>query len=409
MRVGPWSGSVSLCGMTTVEKPVPSVEGVKNRIRAVSAARWLDAFLVFATVVLFTVAWPTLHLTHEVHPSLQPILAALGTFPLLLARANPALGWSMSAGWAALMPFVVGNTPGNAIPWQVVHILALLALLLAVSVRAALPVVGVAWISTILLFVVHLREPGWAVGITAIVAVGMLIRWLVDSRRRLAAQEEVSELERARRAVLEEKARIARDLHDVVAHHMSLVVVQAQSAPYRVPNVSSEARAEFESIGAKAREALNEIRGMLGVLRSDGQLPEHAPQPGAGQLTELLETTLRAGVPLSWKISGDAEVPDTVGLALYRILQESLSNATRHAPGAAVHVEVEYGSAAVALSVVNGPGTAKPVGGTGGHGVAGMQDRAALVGGFVNAGPRADGGFEVLAQLPVFLRTPQSA
>lgn len=159
----------------------------------------------------------------------------------------------------------------------------MLALLAAVSMRAAIPVVGVAWISTVLLFLADTpgtNGRGWAVGLTAIVVFGLLIRWLVLSRRQLAQQEELSELERTRRTILEEKARIARDLHDVVAHHMSMVVVQAQSAPYRIADMSDETRAEFESIGAAGRAALNEVRGLLGVLRSDGQLAEHAPQPG---------------------------------------------------------------------------------------------------------------------------------
>ena len=169
-------------------------------------------------------------------------------------------------------------------------------------------------------------------GLSAIVLFALLIRWLVLSRRELAKQEEVSELERARRTVLEEKARIARDLHDVVAHHMSLVVVQAQSAPYRIEDVSPSAAAEFEAIGATAREALNEIRGMLGVLRSDGVLAENSPQPGTADVPALLESSARAGVRLSWESTGNpAAISATTGLALYRILQESLSNASRHA------------------------------------------------------------------------------
>ncbi len=192
----------------------------------------------------------------------------------------------------------------------------------------------------------------WPIAMTGLVVFGLLVRWLVLSRRELVRREEENELERARRAILEEKARIARDLHDVVAHHMSLVVVQAQTAPYRVADVSEQARAEFESIGASAREALNEVRGMLGVLRSDGQLPEHAPQPAAVDVLAVLDAARRAGVPVDWVLEGElAAVPDTAGLALYRIVQESLSNASRHAPGTAVRVTITVRPGAVEVVI----------------------------------------------------------
>ncbi|MFH5209641.1 sensor histidine kinase [Antrihabitans spumae] len=369
---------------------------------------WLDVLIVAVTLILYSVAWPTLHITHNVPAAVQPIIAALAVAPFLLIRANPALGWAISALSALIVSIAFESQPYNTIPWQVVHIIVILPLLFAVSLRAAFPIVGVAWISTVILFVGNMgadQRAGWTVALTSYVVIGLLIRWLVLSRRQLAKQEEVSDLERAKRTILEEKARIARDLHDVVAHHMSLVVVQAQSAPYRVADVSPAARAEFESIGATAREALNEIRGMLGVLRSDGERRDLAPQPGTDQIQELLEGSRRAGVPVVWAISGEPEnVSDATGLAVYRILQESLSNASRHAGGAPVEVVVEYGMSLVSVSVVNG----KPLttvstraGDTGGNGIGGMTDRALSVGGLLTAAPRGDGGFEVRAQLPV--------
>nr|WP_235916155.1 histidine kinase [Spelaeibacter cavernicola] len=386
-------------GVTTIAKP---------HLRRVTGSQWWDVVIVLITAILFTVAWPTLHVTHQVPGGVQPIVAALAAFPFILIRVNPALGWAISAISALVIPVAFDNQPYNELPWQVVHFLVFLPLLFAVSLRAAMPVVGVAWVSSVLLFLADLppdMRAGWAVGLTALVAFGLLIRWLVLSRRQLAKQEEVSELERARRTILEEKARIARDLHDVVAHHMSLVVVQAQTARYRVANVSPEACAEFDSIGATAREALNEIRGMLGVLRSDGQSAEHAPQPGVENVHELLEGTRRAGVPVVWNISGDQDaLSPATGLAIYRILQESLSNASRHAPGAPVEVTVDYGHSLISVGVFNGPGQSSarvPITAeNGGHGLDGMRDRALSVGGLLTAMPRADGGFVVSAQLP---------
>ena len=395
--------------MTTVST-VDSVK-TKTRIRRAAEGQWLNVAIVVVTAILFAVAWPTLQLTHQVSPPIQPFVAALATFPFLLIRSNPALAWAVSAISALVIPRVFALQGGYDYPWQVVHILVMLALLAAVSMRAAIPVVGVAWISTVLLFLADTpgtNGRGWAVGLTAIVVFGLLIRWLVLSRRQLAQQEELSELERTRRTVLEEKARIARDLHDVVAHHMSMVVVQAQSAPYRIADMSDETRAEFESIGAAGRAALNEVRGLLGVLRSDGQLAEHAPQPGVQQISELLEGSRRAGIPVSWHVDGDPTlVSESVGLVMYRILQESLANTARHAAGAAVEVKIAYESPIASVSIVNGPPRRSLVSAltrhesTGGNGIIGMRERAQAVGGVLTTHLHDNGGFDVHAEFPV--------
>ncbi len=161
----------------------------------------------------------------------------------------------------------------------------------------------------------------------------------VGSRRRaqqaLAGQAEATELERARRAVLEERARIARELHDVVAHHMSLIAVRAETAPYRLAGLPEPARAEFGSLSGAAREALADMRRLLGVLRHD-EPAGRSPQPQLPDLPALIETARRAGmaVELSAPPALD-QVPAGVGVCAYRIVQEALSNAGRHAPGAA--------------------------------------------------------------------------
>lgn len=386
---------------------------MKQQIRAqkkrMNARMRFDALTVLVALIFFAVAWPTLHLTHAVPIAVQPFIAALAAFPVLLVRINPALGWAISAGAGLLISLAIPHQPNNDMPIQVVHVLTLFVLLLAVAVRATVPIIGVAWVATSLLLGTTMASEaggnsvwGWPIALGAVVLFGLLVRWLVQSRKQLMQQEEVTEVERARRAILEEKARIARDLHDVVAHHMSLVVVQAQTAPYRVEGVTPAARAEFESIGATAREALNEIRGMLGVLRSDGQAPEHAPQPKAADVPSLFEGALRAGVRIAWTVDGVLEtVPDTAGLALYRITQESLSNASRHAPEAPIQVHLSVGPI-VDLRVSNGPtATVARAVGNGGHGIAGMQARALAVGGELTAGPSADGGFEVRARIPL--------
>lgn len=416
--------------MRTVETLSPSVTPVRTKIvRAttgpVAAAaragrgRWTVILVVVATLILYAVAWPTLPLTHEVSPPQMPLVSGLAVFPFLLVLTRPALGWAISAVAAIVIPLGFERLPGYDYPWQVVHILVILTLVLATAIREEIRVVGVVWISTVLLFSAFTPGDdgwGWAIGLTALVTFGLLVRWLLISRRQLAREEENNELERARRAILEEKARIARDLHDIVAHHMSMVVVQAQSAPYRLPDVSEEVRAEFDSLGAAAREALNEVRSLLGVLRSDGHTPESEPQPGIDRVGELFDTSRRAGVLLEAEVDGDFSViGDVVGLAVYRILQESLANCARHAPGARVHARVVGGTDTVEVSVRNdrpsedrssedrpseGRVATVPIDRSSGNGIRGMAERAATVGGRLIAHPRPDGGFEVHAVLP---------
>ncbi|MFE3541492.1 sensor histidine kinase [Nocardia sp. NPDC059177] len=376
--------------------------------RRIPARLWFDLATVLVALILYSIAWPTLFVTHEVAPVLAPLVSALAVFPILLVRINPALGWAISAGAALLLSLALSPSPGNDLPFEVVHIIVLFVLLFAVALRAPVQVIVVAWLAQSMLFAATMPGSdtgpvwGWVIGFGALALFGYLVRVLVDSRRQLEQQEEVTELERARRAILEEKARIARDLHDVVAHHMSMVVVQAQTAPYRIADLEPAARAEFESIGATARTALNEIRGLLGVLRSDGQLPEHAPQPRAAEVPALCASAQRAGVPVQWSVTGDLEtVPETTGLAVYRVVQESMANAARHAPGAAVHVGVAVTAGGVGVTVRNAPAATVPrptLGG--GHGIEGMRTRVAAVGGELAAAPTSTGGFEVSAHLP---------
>jgi signal transduction histidine kinase len=227
-------------------------------------------------------------------------------------------------------------------------------------------------------------------------------RW--RTQQALAAQTERTELERARRAVLEERARIARELHDVVAHHMSLIAVRAETAPYRLSDLPESARAEFGSLSDGARQALVEMRRLLGVLRQD-QPAGLAPQPQLSDLPALVDAARRAGVSVELSIPpAPDEVPSGVALCAYRIVQESLSNAGQHAPGAAVTVSVDHDASAVLLRVANGPGgPADPSPGEHGpgHGLSGMRERVALLGGSLAAGPAPDGGFVVSAILPL--------
>lgn len=387
-------------------------DGSAGRLGAFASRYGEESALIVVTGILYAVAWPTLHLTHEVPAPLQPLIAAAAAFPFLLVRVNPAAGWCVSAGAAVLIPLAfdpAATAPGGP-PWQVVHIIVLLALFIAVCLTERQVRVAGVWAGTVVLFAVFAPGSdgfGWAVGLTVILVFTVLLRRLWLSRRQLARQEELSRAERSRRAVLEERARIARDLHDVVAHHMSLVVVQAQTAQYRIGGLTTETTAEFDSLAGTARGALDEVRAMLGVLRSEDQSAERAPQPGVDRIGELVEGSRRAGIDVGYRVQGATDrIRTATGVVLYRIVQESLANATRHAPGSPVHVVLRVTDGDVTVETANGP--AAPVqqasadfGPSGGNGIRGMRERAAAVGGTLSAGPAADGGFIVRGMLPL--------
>lgn len=377
----------------SVDKP----RGFKSWMRS---GHWTAWFLFAVTGILYAVAWPTLFLTHQVPAELAPIVAAFAAFPLLLILVNPLLGWSISAASAVLIPLIFDRLPGWSYPWQVVHLLELLVLIVAVAWTRSLPTVLKVWLASAVLFLIAMpadADAGWAFGVTAIVFAVLLVRWLVLSRRQVAALEEVSELERAKRTVLQERTRIARDLHDIVAHHMSMVVVSAQTAPYRHTDVPPSLQAEFETIAATGRQALNEIRGLLGVLRSDAELAELAPAPTLADLPDLFTSAQRAGVPLTWQFDGStALVGELIGATAYRIVQECLANASRHAPGSPVVAEVIVTTDGVGIEVRNRMVTASAEPGLG---IAGMRERAAAVGGTV-AVHDTDGEFVVWTYLP---------
>jgi signal transduction histidine kinase len=229
--------------------------------------------------------------------------------------------------------------------------------------------------------------------------------------RRLRAQA-IAERDASRQAMLEarrdqaalaERARIARDLHDVVAHHVSMIAIQADTARLATPGLPEQGRERLAAIGATARDTMTELRSLLGVLRSDGEeQPGRSPQPGLEQLDELVAGARAAGTPVRLAVAGPlGPLPPGVELAAYRIVQEALTNARRHAPGAEVEVELRRSDGGLCLRVRDhGPGPAGVGPGTVGHGLLGMRERAAMVGGSLRAGGADGGGFLVEAELP---------
>jgi signal transduction histidine kinase len=339
----------------------------------------------------------------------QILLAIAVVAPLPLAARYPLLAWRI--GWLELLlaPLVPGYWWGGW-PWGPAQVLALLAAFCVAGIRHRRPVLWCMWALTLipwwLWLGTRLADLNGPASATLIFAAAAIAADSVSSRlraqRALATQAERTELEQARRAVLEERTRIARELHDIVAHHMSLIAVRAESAPHRIAGLPEPALAEFGALSDAARDALADMRRLLGVLRDD-QPAGRAPQPQLSDLPVLIGTARRAGVPVELSVAAAlGQVPAGVGVCAYRIVQESLSNASQHAPGAAVTVSVERDASAVLLRVVSGPGQPGGPGRNGaGHGLAGMRERVALLGGSLAAGPAAGGGFVVSAVLPL--------
>jgi len=341
----------------------------------------------------------------------QLVLAVPVVAPLPLAARYPMWAWRI--GWLALLlvPLVPAAWWGGW-PWGPGQILAMLGVFFLAGIRQQRPELWWMWALSLIPWWLWLTAdiPNWhgpagsVVVFTAMVIAVDSIGSRLRAQRFLATQTERAEVERARRAVLEERTRIARELHDVVAHHMSLIAVRAETAPYRLTGLSESAQAEFSSLSEVAREALAEMRRLLGVLRHD-QPAALAPQPQLSDLPALVDAARRAGAPVEFSAPAAlGQVPAGVGVCAYRIVQESLSNASQHAPGAAVSVSVYQDGSAVLLRVANGPGgPASPSRSERGpgHGLTGMRERVALLGGSLSAGPAPDGGYVVSAVLPL--------
>jgi signal transduction histidine kinase len=221
-----------------------------------------------------------------------------------------------------------------------------------------------------------------------------------------ALEEKATRLEAERHAhakvaAAAERARIAREMHDVVAHHVSVMVVQADGAGYVLRSDPDRAESALAAISVTGRQALTEMRRLLGVLRSEGDQADLAPLPGLGELRELLDQARAAGLEVTYTLAGTPrELPEGAELAAYRVVQESLTNTRKHAGLAATAgVTVSYERDGLIVQVTD-DGMAAPSGEPAGLGLAGMRERIAMYGGTVLAGPLPDGGFRVRAWLP---------
>ncbi len=342
-----------------------------------------------------------------------PVLEASALAILLLAVARPLLAWRVGYLTVLCVPLISGEPRVN-----VVVAVALVIVFVAVGVRNTRLVLWSMW--TLML------APTWiwlgtrwvdaALATAALTVFTVAIDARAATQRvghALAEQVAATQHEEARRAVLEERARIAREMHDIVAHHMSLIAVAAETAPYRLAErsesgsaeLTDDTAAEFASLSNAARAALADLRSLLGVLRNDEE-PARGPQPRLSDVPQLIEATQRAGIQVELSMpGGDNDVPAAAGLCSYRIIQEALSNAGRHAPGCSVTVDIGRDDRQLRIDVTNGPGTSAAATPAhhhrAGHGIIGMRERVTLLGGSLSALPTADSGFIVTATIPL--------
>ena len=394
-----------------VTKP-PTPRSPRLKFRGLDLVFLADAL---AALILFAISNNLLGNDNARHGSphssgMIVLASAVLCAPLLLRTRLPLTAWTFSTVamfWVAqvIPPYSISNSA-----YLNTGVIVYLLCLYAVALRCKTWVIVTAGLVTVFgAAIVASESTVTAAFLAAIpVAAGVVMRSRRGSREELAVVERRHEGERA---LLEERQRIARELHDVVAHHMSVIAIQAEAAPYRSPDPPPELVQSFVEIRASALSGLNELRRVLGVLRSDRT--DVAPQPGLEDLDELLESARTGGVTVTCEISGTPQpLPDGVNLSAYRIVQEALSNAMRHAPGSAVQVKLHYGEAALVIEVRNDGGaaaaplkngerpTAAGLGG-GGHGIIGMCERATMLGGHLRAGPTPDHEFLVTAALPL--------
>ncbi len=335
-------------------------------------------------------------------------LGVLQSAPLLFAARWPLAAWRVSSAGMLLMVFVRHGE--GFMPWPVTAILSMIVILFFAGVGADRQTtlgIGAVTIAGVLTPAVLFGMPGWFGTILAgLAAVALAFGDAVGGRHsaveELRRREEQHRQDLARQAVLEERARIARELHDVVAHHMSVIAMQAEAAPYRIPDLPDAARQTFGTVRDAAREALTETRRVVGLLRADDEDAERAPQPGLDRLDDLVAAARRSGLSVELVVAGVPRPLNAgVDLSAYRIVQESLSNASRHAPGSSVRVEIRYGPRTLTVSVADDGARGaleEPQGG--GHGLVGMRERVTMLGGSLTAGPRDEGGWSVAAELP---------
>ena len=376
-----------------------------------SADAWIWLAVTFVSLILLAVSWPVTAVVYSVHPALAMVLAlAQAAGPVLAVRwAGPGLLVTAVSALGMMLTTMDGATTAPW-PWPVTALLTYYLLVVVLGLRYAWFWSAAAWLTgtalslfgPLLAGASFATNPGNRVVLVAIsgglAIIGPLIQVWVRGLHRVEEAENISAEEAQRRRELEERNRIARDVHDVVAHAMSVINVQATTAKYRTAGVNDAVQGEFDEIAASSRQALTEMRSLLAILRND-DAGETAPAPKLADIADLIAATRASGAEIDFvhdPASLPANVPATTQLTAYRVIQEGLSNALRHAPGSKIQVRVavqnsdgqllvEVANSAAKKDHQSAPGS--------GLGLAGVRERVAALGGTVDAVELPDGGF----------------
>jgi signal transduction histidine kinase len=373
---------------------------------------WIRQRAFGALVLTFAVASvvEALAAPHVIHRPIVALLALGWTLPFALRPRFPL--WAPLAALAALATFALVS-PERSITSLTLPFLAALAGAVSLGLIGDRRQSVAGWAAVIATASIVSSKSGNAYSDFFWTTLILTLAWFFGSAlgsrteqaRELSERVEAVERERAtatERATAEERARIARELHDVVAHSVSVMVVQASGVRRLLRDEQHREREALLSVEQIGRQALTEMRRMLGVMRTGEEAPAAlAPQPGLQHLDRLIAQVEEAGLPVSLRVEGDRpEISPGVDLSAYRIVQEGLTNALKHAKGAHAEVVVRYIDSSVELEIADdGPGATSGDGM--GHGLVGMRERVALYGGTIESGPRAGGGFVLRAQLPV--------
>ncbi|WP_213816646.1 sensor histidine kinase [Glaciihabitans sp. dw_435] len=402
----------------------------QDRIRALESRAPLGPFpvigwivIITASVVLFWLSVPSFVAFYDLPIGSAFVLSTLQCLTLPFAVRLPRSAMLLHLITLIVIGYITRDSFDQFWPVPVPNLLALVVILVILGLRERWIVAILAWwlafLAMTITVLVNTEDwtsvSEWGEDVLVSVTVTLIavaVSVMIGQRQRVRAIVESAkrdvELEQAKRSVIEERARIARELHDVVAHSMSIVHIQAESARYRITDEA--ARTEFVEIARSARAALDEMRQLLGALRPDDESTLYAPQPTIADIPDLVHSTQKIGHHVAYtnEVKPGSTSP-IVELTAYRIVQEALSNIVRHAPRATATVALQATSSGISIRVANetapAPADARPsLNEQGGHGLRGMRERVALLGGDIVQEPLPGGGFLIEATLPTVAR-----
>lgn len=391
-----------------------------------SPTAWSLTGTIFASVVLLAVGWPVLTVVYSTHVAIAMVWVTLHCLTIVVTLRWTWIGLAGSILASGGLILVTAPAEVSVWPWPVTVLLTQCAVLIVAGLVRPWYYAVSAWCAGVVLTILVLLwdtpelAPGALtnsivfVSVSAVVVTGAtLSRMWIRNAGRLEAAERSSAFQDRRSKELAERNRIARELHDVVAHSMSVISVQAATAQYRNPGIDQVSKREFDEIADSSRQALSEMRMLLSILRNEDEVPT-TPTPGLADIDALIEATRASGTEIRYHGLDSshqqvvAQASPATALASYRIVQEALSNALRHAPGSTVDVDLRVTVAAdntdcISIAVINSPrpdSITLPAEGSG-LGLEGIRERTTAVGGTCQLGPTAQDGFAVRAQLPL--------